>query len=248
MLSIDLTGKVALITGASRGIGRSCAEILAQCGAKVVINYNNNAALAEELAHDIGETAATFKGNVSDPEDVKKMMEFTHSKFGKLDILVNNAGTTTENNIEELTLDDIQKVFQVNLFGTFYCCKYAIPYMKQNNNGSIINISSTSMFTGAGGGAHYASSKSGLLGLTRNLSKDYGKYNIRTNALAVTLVKTELLTNRTTGDLQEKIANVPLKRLCDPEEVAYMVAFLSSSLASYVSGEVITMDGGRTFA
>ncbi|MPW26601.1 glucose 1-dehydrogenase [Alkalibaculum sp. M08DMB] len=248
MINIDLSGKVAVITGSSRGIGYSCAEILAKCGARVVINYRNNALLSEELAHKIGSAATTFKGDVSIPEEVEKLMKYTNDKFGNIDILVNNAGTTTENNIEDLSIDDIEKVIRVNYFGSLYCCKYAIPYMKQNNNGSIINISSTSMYSGAGGGAHYASSKAALLGLTRNLAKDYGKYNIRTNSLAVTLVNTELLRNRTTGDLKEKIANVPLKRLCEPEEIAYMVAFLSSSLGSYISGEVITIDGGRTFA
>lgn len=247
MLNIDLNGKIALITGASRGIGKSCAQVLSQAGAKVIINYNKNHEAALDVAKSIGENVDIIQADITDSKNVKKMMKSIEIKYSRLDILINNAGTTTEYKLEDLPIEDIQTVFNVNTFGAFYCAKYALPLMK-DQGGSIINISSTSMFTGAGGGAHYASSKSAMLGLTRNLAKDYGKYNIRTNALAITLVDTELLRNRKTGDLEKKIMSVPLKRLCQPEEIGYMTAFLASDLASYINGEVITIDGGRTYA
>ncbi len=247
MLAIDLRGKIAFVTGSSRGIGKSCAKTLAQAGAKVIINYNTNIKAAQEVAKEIGGDTAVVQGDVTDPQKVEDMLKLIKEKYGKLDILVNNAGTTTEYNLEELPIEDIQKVFEVNLFGTFYCTKFALPLMKENG-GTIINISSTSMYTGAGGGAHYAASKSALLGFTRNLAKDYGQYNIRTNSIAVTMVNTELLINRKTGDLKSKIENVPVKRLCEPEEVGYLTAFLASDMAGYINGEVITMDGGRTYA
>ncbi|MFZ7121919.1 MAG: SDR family NAD(P)-dependent oxidoreductase [Eubacteriaceae bacterium] len=247
MLNIDLNGKIALITGASRGIGKSCAHILSEAGAKVIINYNKNHEAALDVAKSIGENVDTIQADITDYKNVKKMMKSIEIKYGRLDILINNAGTTSEYKLEDLPIEDIQTIFNINTFGAFYCAKYALPLMK-DQGGSIINISSTSMFTGAGGGAHYASSKSAMLGLTRNLAKDYGKYNIRTNALAITLVDTELLRNRKTGDLDKKITSVPLKRLCQPEEIGYMSAFLASNMASYINGEVITIDGGRTYA
>lgn len=246
MLKIDLTEKVIIITGASKGIGSSCSKVLADCGAKVVINYHSNGLLAEELANEIGENAITYKGNVSDADDMKKMMEYTKNHFGSLDVLVNNAGVTSENILEDLSIDEIDRVIKTNLYGAFYSSKYALPYLKENG-GSIIHMASTSMYSGAGGGAHYAASKAALVGLIRNIARDYGKYNIRSNALAITLVKTDLLMGRT-QNLDSKISGVPLGRLCEPEEVAYMTAFLSSDLASYITGEVITIDGGRTYA
>lgn len=247
MLAIDLKDKIALVTGASRGIGKSCAITLAQAGAKVIINYNQNKEAAEKTARSIGDNADIIQGDITNPAKVEEMMDIIKKKYGRLDILINNAGTTTEYKLEDLPIEDIHKVFEVNMFGTFYCTKFALPIMKEKG-GSIINISSTSMYTGAGGGAHYAASKSALLGFTRNLAKDYGQYNIRSNALAVTLVNTELLINRKTGDLKSKIENVPVKRLCEPEEVGYLAAFLASDMAGYINGEVITMDGGRTYA
>lgn len=245
MINIDLRGKVAVVTGGAKGIGSACGKILAQAGAKVVINYNSSSIAADELAHDIGDNAVTYKGNVANPVDMEDMIKYTVDKFSQIDILVNNAGTTSENILEDLTIEEIDRIFKTNIYGSFYTSKYALPYMK-SKGGSIINISSTSMYSGAGGGAHYAASKSALLGLTRNIARDYGKYNIRSNSLAVTLVKTDLLMGRS-HDLDSKISKVPLARLCEPEEIAYMVAFLSSDMGSYITGEVITIDGGRTY-
>lgn len=247
MLEIDLKGKIALVTGASKGIGKASALMLAKAGAKVIINYNQDDQGAEAVAKLIGEDAFVIKADISNPESAAKMFKTVQEKFGRLDILVNNAGTTSEHKLENLPIEEIKRIFDINTFGVFYCSKYAIPLMKECG-GTIINISSTSMYTGAGGGAHYASSKSALLGLTRNIAKDYGEFNIRSNALAVTLVNTELLKSRKTGNLEEKINNVPLKRLCETEEIGYAVAFLASDFAGYITGEVITMDGGRTYA
>jgi 3-oxoacyl-[acyl-carrier protein] reductase len=146
MLAIDLKDKIALVTGASRGIGKSCAITLAQAGAKVIINYNQNKEAAEETARSIGDNADIIQGDITNPAKVEEMMDIIKKKYGRLDILINNAGTTTEYKLEDLPIEDIHKVFEVNMFGTFYCTKFALPIMKEKG-GSIINISSTSMYT-----------------------------------------------------------------------------------------------------
>ncbi|HCX64511.1 MAG TPA: beta-ketoacyl-ACP reductase [Eubacteriaceae bacterium] len=247
MLEINLEGKVGLITGGSKGIGKACAKALAEAGATVIINFSQNKEEAQKTAEEIGERALLHQCDVSNPEEVRAMMNAIGEKFGRLDILVNNAGITSEDLLEDLPEESIRRIFDVNFFGAMYTSKYALPLMK-DRGGSMIFMSSTSMYTGAGGGAHYAASKSALLGLLRNIAKDYGKYNIRSNGLAVTMVNTDLLKNRKTDDLKSKIEGVPLKRLCEPEEIGGTVAFLSSDTASYINGEMITMDGGRTYA
>ncbi|MGL4606769.1 MAG: SDR family NAD(P)-dependent oxidoreductase [Eubacteriaceae bacterium] len=247
MLNIDLSKKVALVTGGSRGIGKACSKVLDSAGGRVIINYNKNEEMAIALAENLGNNPEIVQCDVSNPDEVEKMMAYIKNKFGSLDILVNNAGVLLEKSIEAIEIEEANHIFKTNYFGAYYCCKYGVPLMKEKG-GSIINISSTSMFTGGGGGAHYAASKSALLGLTRNMAKEYGPYGVRSNALAISLVKTELLENRKKIDLKDKIDQVPLGRLCEPEEVAYMVAFLGSSLGAYINGEIITIDGGRTFA
>jgi 3-oxoacyl-[acyl-carrier protein] reductase len=253
MLTIDLSSKVALITGASRGIGRSIAQTYARCGAKVAVNYANNAQHALEVVReiqDLGGEALAVQGNVGNPEEVREICEQIVQKFGKIDILVNNAGITSRKNIEELSFEEIERTFKVNVLGSFSCVKAVLPYMLPTQGGSIINIASTGAYTGGGGGPHYASSKSAMIGLTRNLARYLGPKGIRTNVLAPTLIVTDFLKKLypRPEDQEKLILQVPLRRLGQPEDVGYMAAFLASDLGSFINGQVIILDGGRTFS
>lgn len=253
MLEIDLTDKIALVTGGSKGVGEGISKVLAQAGATVIINCSNNIEKANEVKEKIIEDkgkADVIKANIIDPKEVASMVKWVVEKYKKIDILVNNAGMSSVGNIEELAYEDIQKVFELNINGTINCCKEVIPYMSDLDTGSIINIASTSMYTGGGGGLHYAGSKAAIMGITRNLSKTYAKKGIRTNALAISLIDTELFRNRYKDqkDREAAIDQVPVRRLGTPEDVGYMAAFLSSPLGSYINGEIVIMDGGRLYA
>jgi len=252
MIDISLDGKVALVTGGSKGIGAGIAKTLSKAGAMVVINCEGQVEFAETVKKEITEAggkADIFVADIMDRDAVEAMMKGISEKYGSIDILVNNAGASTVGNIEELSYKEIDFVLKLNVGGLINCCKEAMPYLA-NQGGSIINIASTSMYTGGGGGLHYAGSKSAIMGITRNLSKSYGEKGVRTNALAITLIDTELFRNRYTDPVErEKVINtVPLKRLGQPEDIGNMAAFLASNLGSFINGEIITMDGGRTFA
>lgn len=254
MLKIDLSSKVAIVTGGSRGVGRGICRKLQKAGARVVINYSSEkgksdaAELVEELT-SAGGDAVAVQANISNPDEVKSMFEKTVDQFNKVDILVNNAGVTSVGTIEDISDSELDKIMKVNTYGSFYTSRECIKYLKQNNGGSIINIASTGLFTGGGGGPHYAASKAAILGLTRNLSKTYGKFGIRANALAISLINTELFRNRYSNeeDRQQVINQVPVRRLGTPEDVGNMVAFIASPLASYLNGELIVLDGGRLY-
>ena len=252
MIDIDLNGKVALITGGSKGIGAGIARTLSKAGAKVMINCEGQVEFAEKVKSSIedhGGFADIFVADIMNREAVADMMKNIVKEHGSLDILVNNAGASTVGTIEELSYKEIDFVLGLNIGGVINCSKEAMPYLSLQG-GSIINIASTSMYTGGGGGLHYAGSKSAIMGITRNLSKTYGAKGVRTNALAITLIDTELFRNRYTDPVEREavINTVPLKRLGQPEDIGFMTAFLSSELGSFINGEIITMDGGRTFA
>lgn len=253
MISIDLSGRVALVTGGSKGIGAGIVEVLARAGAQVIINCEGQVNFAEEVKTRVindGGKADIYVADIMNRGHVGNMFDWIQNKYGRLDILVNNAGMSTVGNIEELSYEQIDKVLDLNIKGVINCCKEAMPYLSKTENASIVNIASTSMYTGGGGGLHYAGSKSALLGITRNLSKSYGPKGVRTNALAITLIDTELFRNRyqDQDERNEVINQVPIQRLGTPEDVGFMSAYLSSDLGSFINGEIITMDGGRTFA
>ncbi|MGB4984386.1 MAG: SDR family oxidoreductase [Erysipelotrichaceae bacterium] len=253
MLNLDLVGKVALVTGGSQGIGRGIALTLAKAGATVAIaHYDRSDDKANEtlnMINDLGCDGAAYKVNVASAVEVKDMVASIISKFGKIDILVNNAGISTVGNLDELSYEQIQAVLNVNLMGPFTVCKEVLPSMIANKFGRIINIASTSMYTGGGGGAHYAASKSGLMGMMRNMSKVYGKDNITTNNLAISLIDTELFRERypEQSKRDEVISHVPVQRAGTPEDVGYACAFLASDWASYINGEILQIDGGRMY-
>lgn len=253
MLDISLKGKVALVSGGSKGIGRGICSILAQAGADIIINHFDrdevDAKCTEQIVLSHGVRTLVFKANVADHNETKKMMEKVIEVFGKIDIVVNNAGISTVGNLDELSYDEINRVLDVNVKGPFAICKEVLPYMMKHNYGRIINISSTSMYTGGGGGAHYAASKSALMGMMRNIAKTYGKYHITTNNLAISLIDTELFRIRypQVSEREEVISKVPVQRAGTPEDIGYAVAFLASDYASYINGEILQIDGGRMY-
>ncbi len=237
-------GKVALVTGASRGIGRAIAIELAKRGANVAVNYLRNKELAEKVVEEIkkiGREAIAVQADVSKWEDVKRMVEQVIAHFGRIDILVNNAGVMSKER-EILKIDDEEwdRVINVNLKGAFYCCKAVLPYMIEQKSGRIVNLSSIAGRMGGVVGVHYAASKAGIIGLTFALASEVAKYGITVNAVAPNAIETDMIP----PELGEKIAKMtPLGRIGKPEEVAHAVLFLIEN--DYVTAEVVDVNGGR---
>jgi 3-oxoacyl-[acyl-carrier protein] reductase len=242
-----LTGKVAVVTGAGRGIGRAIALKLAQLGASIVIDYRSSAKEAEELISEIrnnGGKAEMVQADVSSFEEAEKVIKFAVESFGKLDILVNNAGITKDTLLLRMKEEDFSKVLDVNLKGVFNCTKHASAIMLKQKSGRIINISSVIGLIGNAGQANYAAAKAGIIGFTKSIAKELGSRGITVNAIApgfITTDMTEVLSDKVKEKLLE---NVPLKRLGSPEDVANLAAFLASENASYITGQVINVDGG----
>lgn len=242
-----LTGKVAVVTGAGRGIGRAIALKLAQLGASIVINYRSSAKEAEEVISEIrnnGGKAEMVQGDVSSFEDAEKVIKFATESFGRLDILVNNAGITKDTLLLRMKEEDFSKVLDVNLKGVFNCTKYASSIMLKQKSGRIINISSVIGLIGNAGQANYAAAKAGIIGFTKSIAKELGARGITVNAIAPGFITTDM-TEVLSEKIKEKlIENVPLKKLGNPEDVANLAAFLASENASYITGQVINVDGG----
>jgi 3-oxoacyl-[acyl-carrier protein] reductase len=243
----DLSGRVALVTGGSRGIGRSICADLARNGAAVAINYNQSAEQAEDLRRQIesnGGKAVTLQGDVRKPEDTERLAEQTTSQLGKLDILVNNAGFNRDTLILRMSLQDWDEVMDLNLRAVFLCTKSVLRPMMKNRWGRIINIGSVSGLAGNAGQANYAAAKSGLVGFTRAVAREMGSRNITSNLIMPGLVITEL-----TKDIRpEIVAGVKQRLLIDrlgkPEDISACVTYLASEEASYITGQVISVDGG----
>jgi 3-oxoacyl-[acyl-carrier protein] reductase len=234
----SLEGKRALVTGASKGIGRAIAEELARAGATVVVGYRSGKEDAEELAAAIGGTAV--QADVSSPDDAKRLVD----EAGDVDVLVNNAGLTRDGLLARMPDDDWRTVLETNLSSVFYTCRAVTRPMMKRRAGSIVNVSSIVGVHGNWGQTNYAASKAGIIGFTKSLARELGSRNIRANVVAPGYVKTQL-----TGVLPEEataamIQNTPLGRVAEPTEIAGAVRFLASDDASFITGEVLLVDGG----
>lgn len=242
-----LANKTALITGGSRGIGRAIALELAKQGANVVINYAGNAQKAEETKAEceaLGAKVLLAQGNVADSVAVKEIFATATEAFGTVDILVNNAGITRDNLLMKLSDEDYEAVLDTNLKGAFLCCREATRPMMKSRWGRIINISSVVGVMGQAGQANYAASKAGLIGLTKSVARELASRNITVNAIAPGFIQTDM-TDALSQEQKDNISkNIPLTRFGTGEDVAAMVGYLASDLGSYITGQVISVDGG----
>jgi 3-oxoacyl-[acyl-carrier protein] reductase len=243
-----LEGKVALVTGASRGIGRAIAEALAGQGAKVVVNYHSKTEAAQEVVKTIevnGGSAVAVQADVSDFNAAQELVKTALNTYGQIDILVNNAGTTEDTLLMMMKEDQWDRVIDTNLKSVFNCCKAAVrPMIRRKQGGRIINISSVSGLVGQAGQANYAASKAGIIGFSKSLAKELGSRNITVNAVAPGFVLTDLTADLPEELVEQTLSFIPLGRWGELEEIANVVVFLASDHSSYITGQVIAVDGG----
>lgn len=243
----SLQDRIAVVTGASRGIGREIALELARRGATVIVNYNSSPTAAEEVVAQIKENggiAEAFQADVSNAEQAESLIKKATSDYGKLDILVNNAGITRDNVIMMMKPEDFDVVIETNLRSTWLCSKAAVRAMMRKRYGRIINITSVSGVMGQAGQTNYSASKAGIIGMTKALAREVGSRSVTVNAVAPGFVLTDL-TKDLPEDLTSKLNEfIPLGRWGDVEDVAKAVAFLASDDAGYITGQVLNVDGG----
>jgi 3-oxoacyl-[acyl-carrier protein] reductase len=234
----SLEGKLALVTGASKGIGRAIATELAEAGATVVVGYRTGQDEAEALAMQIGGRA--IQADVSSADDARRLVE----EAGDIDVLVNNAGLTRDGLLARMSDDDWRMVIETNLSSVFYTCRAVTRPMMKKRSGSIVNVSSVVGVHGNWGQTNYAASKAGIIGFTKSLARELGSRNIRANVVAPGYVKTQLTDVLPEEATKAMIANTPLGRVAEPHEVAGAVRFLASNEAAFITGEVLLVDGG----
>jgi 3-oxoacyl-[acyl-carrier protein] reductase len=243
---VELTGKVALVTGSAQGIGKAIALLLARNGADVVIS-DINLEKAQETANEIqgmGRRSLAIKVNVADLNDVEQMIETIIEHFGRIDILVNNAGITRDRLILRMTEEDWDAVLDVNLKGTFNCTKAAIRFMSKQKSGKIVSIASVSGEMGNPGQANYAASKAGVIGFTKTIAREFAARGINVNAIAPGYIQTPM-TDAIPEKAKEALKQlIPMERLGQPEDVAQAVLFLVSESSSYITGQVLNVNGG----
>lgn len=242
-----LKGKCAIVTGATRGIGRAIALKLAELGANIVINYRSMDEEAISLQKEIeslGVGAIVLKGDISKDQDAKNLIDKSKEHFGSVDILVNNAGITKDNLILRMKEDDFDQVIEVNLKGTFNCLRHVTPIMVKQRAGKIINLSSVVGLTGNAGQVNYAASKAGVIGMTKSLAKELGGRGITVNAVAPGFINTDMTKELSEKSKETLQAAIPLKRMGEAKDIAEVVGFLASSSSDYITGQVINVDGG----
>ncbi len=247
-LTADLSGQVALVTGASRGIGEAVARLLAANGAKVACVARDAAKLAGavEAIRQAGGEAEAFSCDVNDRESVEKVVDGIVEKWEKLDILVNNAGVTRDTLMPRMTDDEWDTVINTNLRGAFLFARAASRYMMRQRYGRIINMSSVSGLVGNPGQTNYSASKAGLIGMTRSLARELAGRNVTINAVAPGFIVTDMTRGIAAAAMDEAKKRIPAKRLGEPDDVAAAVLFLASRAAGYITGHTITVDGGMT--
>jgi len=244
-----LEGKKAVVTGAGRGIGRAVAMAFAREGADVLVNYVSNSATADEVVAEIkklGRKAIAVKADVASTADAKNMIETAIKELGGLDILVNNAGVSIPAMLLKMTEEQWDRILNIHLKGTFTCTQAAALHMKEQKSGKIINVISTAGLFGTIGQINYASAKAGIIGFTKSASRELGRYNINVNAISCGVIKTDMTQKVQSDEKLRSIyeARIQLGRFGEPEEVAHAFVFLASSEASYITGQVIPVDGG----
>ncbi len=247
---LDFTNQVVLVTGAGspKGIGRTIAQTFGKQGAKVVICDINQAgcdANVEEMKK-MGIEAAGYAANLTDPDAVKELVNKIVEKYGRIDVLVNNAGISQKVTVADMTLDDIKRIFSVNMFGLFLITQAVCEVMKKQKYGRIVHLSSVSGKRGGGvfGGAHYSASKAAVLGFSKNLAREVSQYGITTNCVCPGLVNTEIWKSMPKEQADAVIAGIPMGRPGETQEVANAIVFLASKEASYITGEEIDINGG----
>lgn len=249
---MELKNKCALITGSSRGIGRAIALTLSQYGAEIALNYvadqegknlNDAKNVAKQIEQSHG-TAKIFEADVSNYDSVSKMFVEVKKEFGKIHILVNNAAILRDRTLKKMALEEWDSVIAVDLTGVFNCTRQVIESMLENQWGRIISISSISGQTGFFGQANYSAAKAGIMGFTRSVAREVAKYNITANAVAPGIVETEMANQIPEAVRQEFLKQIPMGRFARPEEIAETIAFLCSDRASYITGQIIHVNGG----
>jgi len=248
---MDLSNKVALVTGGNRGTGKAISLALANAGAHVALTYNTNDALAEDLAKSIIATngkAVAIQMSVENRESIKKVIIEVKKRLGSIDVLINNAAIAQEKPFDTITDADWDYMMAVNLRGPFVCCQEVLPEMIKKGGGRIINITSIGGQWGGFNQVHYAAAKAGVISLTRSLAKIYSSQGITTNAVAPGLIGTDMSSNEIDSEAgKEKMRNIPIGRIATVEEIAQVVAFLASDSASYITGQTINVNGGMYF-
>lgn len=242
-----LNGKVAVITGASRGIGRAIALKMAEAGAKVVINYNGSVDKAERVRKEIedkGGTAIIYQCDVSDFAACEKFIQDVIAQYGQLDILVNNAGITRDGLLMRMSEEEFNQVLDTNLKGCFHCIRFASRQMLKQKEGRIINMSSVSGVMGNAGQANYSASKAGVLGLTKAAARELASRHITVNAIAPGFIETDMTDMLNENVKAEAVKQIPLGSFGKPDDVANLAVFLASEQAGYITGQVICVDGG----
>lgn len=239
--------KTVFVTGASRGIGKEVALKFAENGYDVIINYVSDKTDVDALRKEFEEKGANsliLKADVSNEEEVKDVVEKAIEKFGKIDVLVNNAGITKDNLLMRMSQEDFDKVIDINLKGTFLVTKAVTKYMMKKRSGSIVNLASVVGVVGNAGQCNYSASKAGIIGFTKSIAKELASRNIRANAVAPGFIETDM-TNVLSDTVKESIHNqIPLKRMGSSKEVAELIYFLGSEKSSYITGQVVNIDGG----